>query len=113
MKDQVEELRARYRQVHDGPDTHVEVWLTMAFVEISAAAEVCGVRRFAQGPERHALAQHARLAIGKAAATVLEALDALEREEGLDGPLSERVLTSVEARELMGRLVAQAREEAG
>src|ERR671922_2872343 len=89
MTVRIQELRERYRALMTD-DTPPETWLAMAFSDLGAAAETCGLRQLADEPRsRRLVAEHCRLLIGKAAATTLEALTALERSEGFDGPISE------------------------
>lgn len=98
-------IRALLRDASDD-DRGPEEWLTVATVDAMSAIELLPLLHLA--PEhsdgRRLLAQHIRFLLGKSIAGALELLEALERTEGLSGPIGDERLSNAEAAAAVARL---------
>lgn len=112
MSTNVEELRKRYRELVPA-DTGPEVWLAMALADLrTAAAEVAAIHLADTTHNRHMVAEHVRLLLHKVAATTEEAIAAVERAEGLSGPIRHE-LANGEMAEILADLRAAVRGGGG
>lgn len=83
-----------------------EEWMLVAFPDAEAVVELLPLLQLADdgSPAQDLLARHIRYRLGTHIAAALQMLDALERQYGLTGPISDDRLSNREAQAAIERL---------